>query len=60
MRCEALLHPFHLVALDKLEVGHVSSLVVVIGGKEAGERVRTLRDLDIFYFIEKGLLMQIA
>ena len=55
---EALLHPFHLVAPHKLEVGHVSSLVVITGGKEAGERVRALRDVHIFQFIEKGPLMQ--
>ena len=32
----------------------------MIGGKEAGDRVRTLRDVHISYSIERGLLMQIA
>ena len=35
-------------------------LVIMIGGKEAGDRVRTLRDVHISYSIERGLLMQIA
>ena len=43
-----MLHPFHLVALDKLEVGHVSFLIAITCGKVAGERIPRLRDVQIF------------